>query len=250
MRRAVAPPAPRVHVVAELAPGATISLPAAAAHHLARVLRVSRGDPLVVFNNGAEFDATIAHIDKQRVSVKLAAGHAVDRETPLACALAQAISSGDRMDLTLQKAVELGIARIQPLFSTRSVVKLDAERSERRLVHWRQVVTSACEQCGRNVIPEVAPPLPYTDWLGQLAPAGPGEARILLSPHAQARLADLPQPQTVTLLAGPEGGYSEIEVELASRYGFTEVKLGPRILRTETAALAALAAINTLWGDF
>lgn len=240
----------RVHVQEALTSGATILLPAATAHHLSRVLRAARGDPLVVFNSGAEFSATISYIDKREVRVKLAQGHAVDREAPIASTLVQGISSGDRMDITLQKAVELGVGAIQPLFSARSIVKLDRERSDRRVAHWRQVVTSACEQCGRNVIPHVAEPLVYHDWLGQLAPRAESELRLLLSPYAALRLKDLPRPQAVTLLAGPEGGYTEVEVEAARRFEFEELKLGPRVLRTETAALAALAAINTLWGDF
>ena len=208
------------------------------------------GDDVVVFSDGIEFAATIIRIDKHNVAVKLAAGRAVDRESPLSCTLAQAISSGERMDLTLQKAVELGIQDVQPLYSERSVVRLDAERAGKRIAHWRQVMISACEQCGRNFIPGLAAPLSIIDWLGALPPVDAGELRVLLSPHASARLAGLTPPRRVTLLAGPEGGFSEVETELAQQRGFMALRLGPRVLRTETAALAALAAINTLWGDF
>ena len=241
---------PRIHVPACLAPGAAVALPPAAAHHLVHVLRAAAGDELVVFSDGVEFAAMITRIDKHAVTVKLASGEAVDRETPLACVLAQAISSGERMDLTLQKAVELGIAGVQPLYSERSVVRLDAERAEKRVAHWRQVLIGACEQCGRNVIPVLTAPLPVIDWLGALPAADAGELRMLLSPHASTRLADLPRPQSVILLAGPEGGFTAVEAGLAHRRGFAALRLGPRVLRTETAALAALAAINTLWGDF
>lgn len=249
MRRATSQH-PRIHVPFALAPGAILPLPAAAAHHLAHVLRAGIGDDVVVFNDGVEFAATIARIDKRGVTVKLDAGAAADRENPLACVLAQAISSGERMDVTLQKAVELGIRSVQPLYSERSVVRLDAERTVKRVEHWRQVMISACEQCGRNVVPGVAPPQPVIEWLGALPSPRDGELRVLLSPHAGTRLTELPRPAAVTLMAGPEGGFTEAEAAFAQQRGFVALRLGPRVLRTETAALAALAAINTLWGDF
>lgn len=233
-----------------LVPGALIALPATAAHHLARVLRAAVGDALIVFNDGVEFAATIARIDRHGVTVKLGGGTPVDRENPLACVLAQAISSGERMDITLQKAVELGIRVVQPLYSERSIVRLDAARTLKRVEHWRQIMISACEQCGRNIIPGVTPPQPVIDWLGGLAPPPAGELRLLLSPHADRGLVELPRPASVVLLAGPEGGFTQAETTLATQRGFVELRLGPRVLRTETAALAALAALNTLWGDY
>ena len=239
----------RIHVPGMPAAGACIDLPPTAAHHLTRVLRAAVGDPVVVFSAGTEFAATIARIDKHGVTVKLAAGRVVDREAPLAFTLAQAISSGERMDLTLQKAVELGIKDVQPLFSERSVVRLDAERAGKRMAHWQQVLVSACEQCGRNVVPGLAAPQALFDWLGTLSPPS-GAGLFLLSPHAGGRLAGLPRPSAVILLAGPEGGFTEVEMGLAQKRGFVAVRLGPRVLRTETAALAALAAMQTLWGDF
>lgn len=249
MRRVPANPT-RVHVPKALAPGALVALPSAVSHHLTRVLRQAIGDDIVIFNEGCEFSAVITRIDGHGVTVKLGSGAAVDRETPLACTLAQAISSGERMDLTLQKAVELGVARVRPLYSERSVVRLDAERAAKRVAHWRQVVISSCEQCGRNIIPELAAPMPIVEWLGALPPVEAGELRVLLSPHAHARFADLPPPRAVTLLAGPEGGFTSVESELALMRGFSALRLGPRVLRTETAALAALASLQTLWGDF
>ena len=249
MRRAV-PKNTRIYAPGALAPGALVALPETAAGHLYRVLRAAVGDALVVFNDGVEFTATIARIDKHGVTVKLASGAPVDRETPLFCVLAQAISSGERMDITLQKAVELGIRGVQPLYSERSVVRLDAARTVKRVEHWRQVTVSACEQCGRNVIPVVATPQPILDWLGALpAPRG-GELRALLAPDAGVRLGELPRPAAVTLLAGPEGGFTEVEAACAQQRGFVALRLGPRVLRTETAALAALAALNALWVDF
>jgi 16S rRNA (uracil1498-N3)-methyltransferase len=249
MRRAV-PHYTRIYAPDTLAPGALLPLRDTAAHHLARVLRAAVGDAVVVFNDGVEFSATIARIDKHGVTVKINSGAAVDRESPLPCMLAQAISSGERMDLTLQKAVELGVRSVQPLYSERSVVRLDAERTVKRVEHWREVMISACEQCGRNVVPGIVSPQPVVEWLGALpAPLG-DELRILLSPHAEQRLADLPPPASVTLLAGPEGGFTPFETEFAQKRGFVALRLGPRVLRTETAALAALAALNTRWGDF
>jgi len=240
----------RVHVPDVLAPGASVALPAAAAHHLSRVLRAAAGDRVTVFDQGVEFEATITHIDRHGVTVKLGAGTPVSRESPLPCTLVQGISSGERMDYTLQKAVELGVAAIRPIYSERSVVRLDERRTETRLAHWRQVAASACEQCGRNAVPEVFAPLPITNWFAELAPPAAGELRVLLSPRAQRRLAEFPRPAAVMLLAGPEGGFTGSEVELACERGFAAMHLGPRTLRTETAALAALAAMNTLWGDF
>ncbi len=239
----------RIHVPDALAPGAVVALPAAASHHLMHVLRAAVGDEVVVFSGGMESHAAITHIGKHGVSVRIAAATAVDRESPLACTLAQAISGGERMDLTLQKAAELGVAGVQPLYSERSVVRLDAERAEKRVAHWRQVLVAACEQCGRNVVPGVAAPLAIIDWLGALPPLA-GELRLLLSPLAASRLGELPRPSAITLLAGPEGGFTDAETGLAQRRGFVALKLGPRVLRTETAALAALAAMQTLWGDF
>jgi len=240
----------RIHVTDTLAPGANIALPPAAAHHLSRVLRANIDDRVTVFDGGIEFDAAITHIDKHGVTVKLGAGAPVDRESPLPCTLVQAISSGDRMDYTLQKAVELGIAAVQPIYSERSIVRLDERRTGTRLAHWRQVAASACEQCGRNTVPVVAEPLSMIDWFAALDAAPADGLRLLMAPGAAQRLHDLPRPSSVMLLAGPEGGFSDNEIELAVQRGFNAIRLGPRTLRTETAALAALAAMNALWGDF
>ena len=240
----------RIHVAETLAPGADIALPDAAAHHLSRVLRAAIDDRVTVFGGGVEFDAVITQLDKHGVTVKLGAGASVDRESPLPATLVQAISSGDRMDYTLQKAVELGIAAVQPVYSERSIVRLDEKRTATRLAHWQQVATSACEQCGRNVVPEIFAPLTLAEWFAALPPATDDALRLLMAPAASQRLSSFAQPAAVTLLAGPEGGFSVLEVELAMQRGFAAIALGPRILRTETAALAALAAMNTLWGDF
>ncbi|MBS4098673.1 MAG: 16S rRNA (uracil(1498)-N(3))-methyltransferase [Sulfuricella sp.] len=232
-----------------LAGGTQVALPEQAAHHAAKVLRLREGDAIALFDGrGGEYAATIASIGKREVIATLAEHHARECESPLGITLAQAISAGEKMDLTLQKATELGINAIQPLESERSVVKLSGERAEKRAAHWQGVVISACEQCGRNRVPPVAPIRRYTDWLGE---AGKESRRLMLSPSATQSLRDLPAPDLpVTLLIGPEGGFSENEIAAATMCGFTPVRLGARILRTETAALAALAAMQALWGDF
>jgi len=242
----------RLLVPGALQPGRSFALPSQQAHHAVRVLRLAAGDAVTLFNgDGAEYAGIIARAARDRVMVEVTGRAMVDREAPLAVTLAQAISSGDRMDYTLQKAVELGAAAIQPLTSSRSVVKLDAERAERRLAHWRTVVAGACEQSGRNRVPPVAPVAALSDWLAQ-PPAARGDAlAVLLSPRASIGLRDLTRPAAgVILLAGPEGGFAEDEEGIAVRAGYAAVRLGPRVLRTETAAVAALAAMQALWGDF
>jgi 16S rRNA (uracil1498-N3)-methyltransferase len=244
--------ATRMFFPGALSPGLSCELPQAQSHHATRVLRLETGDVLTLFNgDGAEYSAVIASAVRGRVAVEVTAREAVDREAPLAVTLAQAISSSDRMDYTLQKAVELGVTAIQPLAAIRSVVKLDAERAERRLVHWQTVVAGACEQSGRNRVPEVALVASLPEWLAR-APAARGAALpLLLSPRAERRLRDLARPAGgIELLAGPEGGFAPEEERMAERAGYAPVRLGPRVLRTETAAVAALAAIQTLWGDF
>jgi 16S rRNA (uracil1498-N3)-methyltransferase len=246
-------PLTRIHFPPEsgrLAAGATLALPAPAAHHVARVLRLNAGDALALFDGaGGEYAGRIARIDGGSVTVTLGAQRAVEREAPVAVTLAQGISSGERMDYTIQKAVELGVAAVQPLATARSVVRLFGERAERRVAHWRQVAASASEQCGRDRVPEVAPIAALPDWLAGLG-AGSGEIRMTLALDAARRLTDMPRAGAVTLAVGAEGGFDTREHAALVAAGFTSVRLGPRILRTETAAVAALAAINALWGDF
>jgi 16S rRNA (uracil1498-N3)-methyltransferase len=240
---------PRFYCPEILAQRGAAELPEQAAHHAARVLRLRVGDRVGVFNGlGGEGEARIADIGKRNVTLEIVDWLDVERESPLQVLLAQAISAGEKMDFTLQKAVELGIGNIQPLASERSVVRLSGERAEKRVAHWQGVVVAACEQSGRNRVPGVAPIRPLLDWLEQQDQSG---LRLMLSPTAEIGLRDLPKPAgSVTLLVGPEGGLSLAEAEAAQRYGYTPVRLGARVLRTETAALAALAAMQTLWGDF
>lgn len=241
-------PTPRFYLDQPLAQGARFSLPPGAARHAARALRLAPGDEIVLFDGrGGEYAARIERIQKDAVAVSVTGYEPVERESTLRVHLAQGISGGERMDYTLQKAVELGVDAIQPIAARRSVVKLDGERADRRVAHWQGVVASACEQCGRNRVPPVATPRSLADWL-----ATPRAGRLLfLSPSAATRLADLPAPTaTDSLVAGPEGGFEGDELAALEAVGAISIRLGPRVLRTETAALAALAAMQTLWGDF
>jgi 16S rRNA (uracil1498-N3)-methyltransferase len=234
-----------------LAPGALVQLPSGAAAHLVRVLRLAAGAPVVLFDGrGGEHDGTVDSIRRDVVSVLIGAHHAIERESPLRVTLLQGIARGEKMDLILQKATELGVSRFVPLASLRSNVRLTPDSAARKLEHWQSVVASACEQCGRNRVPEVARP-------ASLASAVQAEsgARLLLAADDQAEglpgvLDRQAADERITLLVGPEGGLDPEEIRIARLAGFTACRLGPRILRTETAGLAALAALQALAGDF
>ena len=239
----------RLYCPINLTHRAQANLTSGAAHHATRVLRLKRGDEVRLFNGeGGEYEVSIHRVDKNEVTVEIGRHHNVERESKLSVCLAQAITTGDKMDYTLQKAVELGVARIQPLQTNRAVVKLNQERAEKRLQHWRNVVVSACEQCGRNSVPIVAPIMAFEEWVASTDPA---TMRLMLSPYVEQSLRDCPAPTgEVSLVIGPEGGLNQDEVAFARVKGFTSVRMGPRVLRTETAPLAALAAMQILWGDF
>lgn len=221
------------------------------AHHVIHVLRLQVGAALTLFDGrGGEYVALIKRLDKSGLTLSVAERREVNRESPLGVVLAQGISSGERMDYTVQKCVELGITAIQPLTTQRSLVRLTSERADKRVGHWQSVAAAACEQCGRNVVPEILPVQPLMKWLGA-AQSSREDARYLLSPHANTRLRELVRPQgTLTLLVGPEGGWNPDETSAAVGAGFIPLTLGPRVLRTETAAVAALAALQAVWGDF
>lgn len=240
-------PVPRIHCEHRLGPGAQFALAPEAAQHVAKALRLKAGDALVVFDGrGGEYDATIQRIDRDRVDVKVAAFRDADRESALALGLVQGLPEADKMDWIIQKATELGVAWIQPVICERSVVRLVGERAARREAHWRRVAVAASEQCGRTRIPEVRPTLGFQGWI-----AVPSETpRWMLVPDAPPLAARAPGPSPLEFLVGPEGGFSERELDLAAVRGCEPVSLGPRVLRTETAPLAALAAVHALWGDF
>jgi 16S rRNA (uracil1498-N3)-methyltransferase len=239
----------RIHVDLPLATGAEVALPAQAGEHVARVLRLAPGDPLTLFNgDGADYAATIRSVDKREVRVQLLERQAVARESPLRLTLAQGVARGEKMDLIVQKATELGVARIVPLLTERSEVKLDPVRAEKRLTHWRAVAASACEQCGRASLPEILPAQALPAWLATLADEG--GLRLALLPEAESSARELRPGDAGALLAvGPEGGLGERDIALLHEAGFHGLRLGPRILRTETAGLAALAALQALHGD-
>jgi 16S rRNA (uracil1498-N3)-methyltransferase len=238
---------PRIFIDQPLNEGESIALSPDAAHHVARVLRLCVADPLILFNGqGGEWGACIESITKSTVQVRVGALYPIERESPLNITLVQGISRGERMDYTIQKAVELGVSAIVPVLTRRSTVRLEAERGERRLEHWRKVIIGACEQCGRNHIPPIEPIRPFTQWLACSEPS----LKLLLEPNSSQTLSTLPKPTgSITLLAGPEGGLSEEECREAIAEGCLPIRLGPRVLRTETAALVALSALQTLWGD-
>lgn len=236
----------RVHVHEPLTVDTRLALPEVAVHHLAQVLHVRPGELLVLFNGtGGEYEAVIESVDRRSVHVRVESYREVERESPLQVTLAQCVSKGERMDYAIQKAVELGVQRIVPLLSQRGVVRLDAERWERKLTHWRAVAVAACEQSGRTRMPHVDAVQKLETWLAA-APAG---TRLVLAPQAATTLRHVRDLHSPTLLVGPEGGLAAEEVEAARRWDFRPVGLGPRVLRTETAGVAALAAIQALWGD-
>lgn len=243
---------PRFHCSMPLAPGRVVDLPESVAHHASRVLRLRSGDALTLFNgDGGEYTARILDIERTRVSAEILQWLDCERESTLAVTLVQALQAGEKMDSTIQKAVELGVRRIVPVVSRRSVLRLDGERALRRLQHWRGVIAAACEQCGRNRLPEIVAPEGLDRWFTR--PAEARVVRLMLAPTAERGLVTLPGVSSggaVELLIGAEGGLAAEERELAELTGFIPVRLGPRILRTETAGLAALAAIQLLWGDF
>lgn len=239
---------PRFYCREALAPGAHIELPEPVARHAIRVLRLPPGALITLFDGrGGEYAARIERIEKDRVIAALGAWQEIERESPLAITLVQAVQAGEKMDFTIQKAVELGIGSIIPVDSRRSVTRLTGDRAAKRVAHWQGVSASACEQCGRNRVPLVAPLDKLENWLARPAP---GALRLLLAPDAPDTLASIRPAQKVQLLIGAEGGLDPQEVLAATQAGFQAVRLGPRVLRTETAGLAALAAMQALWGDF
>jgi 16S rRNA (uracil1498-N3)-methyltransferase len=240
----------RVYVDVPLSVGAAATLPDAAAGHLLRVLRLGVGDACVLFNgDGCDHDARIVSAGKRDATVEIVATRAIGNESPLRIGLLQALARGEKMDWIVQKATELGVAGIAPVLSERGEVKLDGERADKRVAHWRSVAISACEQSGRARIPDIDAPEPLSRALAQLSPES---HRLVLDPDAGASAAslDLGAESTVVIAIGPEGGWSPGDLALLRGAGFTGLRLGPRVLRTETAGLAAIAALQARYGDF
>jgi 16S rRNA (uracil1498-N3)-methyltransferase len=240
---------PRFFCPPPLAAGAEVALPAGAAHHAARVLRLAPGAAVTLFDGeGGECAARLSRVDGRGVIAHVDARRAVERESPLAITLIQGLAAADRMDYAIRKAVELGVAAVVPVKTARSVARLDRERALRRVEHWRQIIVGACEQCGRNRLPAIHAPRDLLEWLRAPSTAS---SRLLPAPDASQGLSQLAQPEgAIELLVGPEGGLAPEESAAAVVAGFRAVRLGPRILRTETVAPAVLAAMNALWGDW
>lgn len=236
----------RVYLPQPLAVGAVLELPDEAVRHLVQVLRMGSGERLTVFNGeGGEYGAVMEAVARRSASLRVESHDPVSREAPIRIHIAQCVSKGDRMDYALQKATELGATGFLPLLSARGVVKLDGERWEKKLEHWRGVVTGAAEQSGRTRLPTVTAPERFESFVAGERPG----LKLILAPGGETRLSALARTETVTALIGPEGGFDEAELALADRHGWQRLALGPRILRTETAPVALLAALLSLHGD-
>jgi len=239
----------RIHVESPLAAGAQMELRGQAALHVTRVLRLGAGDKVTLFNgDGADYPSEINGLQKDSVTLKVRSPVPARAESPLAITLVQGIARGERMDLVVQKATELGVTAIVPVATARSVVRLDADTRAKKLAHWRGVAIAACEQCGRATLPAIAEPADFESWLAR--PAQPETLRVLLSPHAEASLvATAAGAARIEMLVGPEGGLDDAERDLALTVGYRACRLGPRVLRSETAAVAALAVLQSTSGD-
>lgn len=237
---------PRIFTGQPLQADSEIQLEPGPSQHLARSLRMREGDAVILFDGrGGEYAATISALTRSSVSLVTGVHDTHEVESPLAIHLGISISRGDRMDWVVQKATELGVTRISPLFTERTEVKLRGERASKKIAHWQQVAISACEQCGRNRVPVVEPLLRLSDWL----PLADGELKFVLHHRAEPQPEPPAPPASASLLVGPEGGLSASEIEGAEAAGFRSLRLGPRVLRTETAPLAALTYLQVRWGD-
>ena len=238
---------PRIYHSESLTSGSEIALDEDASNHVGRVLRMTSGQRLELFDGTKlTFAAEITLVDKKRVKVRVLEGQPDDRESPLFLHLGQVMSRGEKMEFTIQKSIELGVSVITPLFSERCGVKLDAERLAKKRQQWQKIAIAACEQCGRNRVPEIRPAMTLEAWCAE---ADDG-LKLNLHPRAQQSITTLPQPvERVRLLIGPEGGLSAEEIAMTGERGFTDILLGPRVLRTETTALTAITALQVRFGD-
>lgn len=236
----------RLYTPQALVPGTELELEPDASHYLLRVLRLPVGAALLLFNgDGREYLAELVAAGKKQARVRVLESRETATESPLHTTLALGLSRGERMDYAIQKSTELGVSRVVPLFTDYSEVKLDEERAEKRLAHWRQVAISACEQCGRVVPPRIEAPRKLEDWLQ----ADPGGLKLVCDLRQESQLPAAAPTQGVVLLIGPEGGLSDAEISRARAAGYQGLALGPRVLRTETAPVAALSLLQYLWGD-
>lgn len=238
---------PRLYIEGNLPEQDNVTLGEAQSHYLHKVLRMDADRPLVVFNgDGAEYSATITHADKRAMTIYINKREVIARESPLNTHLAIGVSRGERMDWVLQKATELGVTHITPIFSERTEVRLKGERLEKKMAHWRQITISACEQCQRNVLPTLHPASSLTDFFR----SDDDGLKLVLHHRSQQSLKQMSEPTSVTLLIGPEGGLSDDEINQAlQQHHYQALTLGPRVLRTETAPIAALTAVQLQWGD-
>jgi 16S rRNA (uracil1498-N3)-methyltransferase len=237
---------PRIYTSQSLSSGQTLELEENPSRHIAKVLRMEAGRELVLFNGeGGEYNATLTEVGKKRVSVTLGEFNNIDRASPLKIELAIGVSRGERFEWVLQKATELGVTSITPLFTERTEVKLTGPRLEKKLGHWQQILVSACEQCQLNHVPTLNAPQPFSQWL----PSAEADLKLVLHHRSDKKLADQEQPQSACLLIGPEGGLSSDEIQQAEQQGFDALTLGPRVFRTETAPIAAISLLQYLWGD-
>lgn len=237
---------PRIYTQQSLSSGTHVELEPGPAHHVGKVLRMQAGRELVMFNGeGGEYSAVIERVDKRSVLVAVGDFNEPEVESPLVTELVIGVSRGDRMDWVIQKATELGVTRIHPVFTGRTEVKLSGDRLEKRVQHWQQTLISACEQCGRTELPELLSPVPFS----QILASPRAHVQYVLHHRAEAQLKTTKRPDSIRLLIGPEGGLSEGEIDQALAAGYQSLSLGPRIMRTETAPVAALAVLQFHWGD-
>jgi len=238
---------PRIYVDTDLIVESSLPLPKEPANHLSNVLRLKPGHPVVLFNgDGNEYSAEIEEATKKHTTVYVSARLGISTESPLSIHLAQGVSKGERMDMVMQKSVELGVTEITPIITERCPVKLSAERWQKKQQHWQKIIISACEQCGRNTLPTLHEPISLTQWVQQSG----NQLRLLLHPAAEQKIPQLDMPREgVRLLIGPEGGLADSEIYQATELGYQSVLMGPRVLRTETAALAAIAILQAQFGD-
>lgn len=238
---------PRVYIDQEIKPEEPVILPQEKAHHIAHVLRMRKGESIILFNNtGYEFDSKLIEISKKSAQVEVVNSSLIERESPLKITLALAISRGQHMDYALQKAVELGVYKIVPLFTEFSNVKLLGERKQNKLLHWQNIIINATEQCGRSRLAQLLEPLEYNEWLDVKNLS----AGLIMHPGSDISMEDIIiETDELTLMVGPEGGFSELEFDLACQKGYTPISFGPRILRAETAVVSGLSVAQQLWGD-